>query len=94
MKIDGFDRTASEDPMAQLERAFIEEFLKRRGHSLADVHALPHDEATRLMKDASLYASGRLTEVESRAHYLDDMHDGLRAMPSNMVQRRGTAGKK
>lgn len=94
MRIDGFDGTASEDPMATLERAFIEEYLQRRGLSPADLHALPHDEATRLMKDASLYASGRLTEVESRAHYVHDMHDGLRAMPSNMVQRRGNGGKK
>jgi hypothetical protein len=80
--------------MAQLERAFIEEYLTRRGLSVSKLRALPHDEAVRLMKDASLYASGRLTEVESRAHYVHEMHDGLRAMPSNMVQRRGNGGRK
>jgi len=89
MKIEGFEGAAAEDPLAQLERAFIEEFLQRRGQSLSTVRQLPHDEAMRLMKEASLYASGRLTEVESRSHYVSDMHDGARAMPEMTRRRNG-----
>jgi len=35
---------------------------------------LPPAEARALLQQASVYASCRLTEVESRAHFVDDMH--------------------
>ena len=62
------------DPHSELERAFIVEFLERHGHTLDTVRTLPEAEAHALLQQASVYASGRLTEVESRAHYVDDMH--------------------
>jgi hypothetical protein len=65
-----------EDPHAQLELALISEFLQRLGYSLASLHELPADQADALFKQASLYASGRLSEVESRAHYIDEMRQG------------------
>jgi hypothetical protein len=63
-----------EDPHAQLERALIEEYLRSQQHSLETLDQLPPDEAERLLQDASVYASGRLTEVESRAHLVDELH--------------------
>jgi hypothetical protein len=66
---------SSGDPLAQLERAFIEEYLQSRGHHLNDLRELPSDQANALMKEASTYASGRLTEVETRAHLVSDLHD-------------------
>jgi hypothetical protein len=63
-----------EDPIAQLERAFIEEYLARRGYHLNALHDLPRDQANALLKEATAYASGRLTEVETRAHLVDDLH--------------------
>ena len=48
-----------EDPEAQLERAFIDEYLRLHGH---DPEA------------ASIYAAGKLAEFESRAHYVHDIH--------------------
>jgi hypothetical protein len=63
------------DPLAQLERAFIEEYLHRRGQHLNTLSGLPREQANALMKEASAYASGRLTEVETRAHLVDDLHD-------------------
>ena len=33
------------DPLAQLERAFIEEYLQGRGHHLKDVPGLPSEQA-------------------------------------------------
>ena len=63
-----------EEPLAELERQLISEFLAAAGQ---DLHALlmRHDEAaTKLLTEASLYASARLTEVESRSHYLRKLH--------------------
>lgn len=68
--------TPSGDPLAELERAYITEYLQRQGHTPASVHELPEDKANALLKAASIYASGRLTEVESRSHYVDDVHGG------------------
>ena len=69
-----FDTPRQEDPHAQLERAFIEEYLRARRHSLATLQMLPTAEADAMLREASLYASGRLTEVESRAHLVNDLH--------------------
>jgi hypothetical protein len=63
------------DPLSQLERAFIEEFLHGRGYHLNTLRQLPNDQANALMREASAYASGRLTEVETRAHLVEDLHD-------------------
>lgn len=71
-----FDATPQEDPHAQLERAFIEEYLRGRNHTLASVGTLPDEQACTLLKEASLYASGRLCEVESRAHLIEELRHG------------------
>jgi hypothetical protein len=63
-----------EPPLAELERTLINEFLQRRGYDLDSVHALPEAEAHALLREASIYASGKLEEVESRAHYIDGLH--------------------
>ena len=62
------------DPLSELERAFIAEFLHERGHTFDTLRALPEAEAHALFQQASVYASCRLTEVESRAHFVEDMH--------------------
>lgn len=56
--------------------ALISEYLERRGQTLHTLHLLPEAERHTLMRDASLYASSRLSEVESRAQYVDDLHHG------------------
>lgn len=68
------ERTSVGDPLSELERAFIAEFLQDRGHTPESVRMLPPAEAHVLLQQASVYASCRLTEVESRAHFVDDMH--------------------
>ena len=68
------------DPLGELERAYITEYLQRQGHTPESVHALPTPAANELLKAASIYASGRLTEVESRSHYVGEMHGGADAM--------------
>jgi hypothetical protein len=59
-----------EEPLAQLERQLIHAYLAGLGQ---DVHTLMgryDDEARKLLAEASLYASQRLSEVEARSHYL------------------------
>jgi hypothetical protein len=72
------DEFVQSDPVARLERAFIAEFLERHGHSAATLHELPEAEANALMREASVYASAKLSEVEARAHYVHDIHDASR----------------
>ena len=53
------------DRTAELELALIIDFLEQRGQTLHSLHTL---------REASLYASSRLSEVESRAQYVNDLH--------------------
>jgi hypothetical protein len=69
------DVPAVEAPLGQLERALIDEFLRTRGYDPHKLTELPEQEREALLKQASLYASSRLTEVESRSHFVHEMHD-------------------
>lgn len=72
--------TTSEDSArsgyTQLERAFIDEFLRGMGFSFEGLHELKSDQARALLRAACLYASGRLAEVEARSHLVDELHGG------------------
>jgi hypothetical protein len=64
------------DPLAQLERHLIDDYLLALGYD-PDVLRQRRDAAARaLMAAASQQAALRLTEVESRAHYIRELHDG------------------
>jgi hypothetical protein len=65
---------AMEDPGGQLENALIEEFLRARGLDSSALHALPEDEAKRVLTKASVYAATKLAEVEARAHFVHAIH--------------------
>ena len=62
------------DVLAPLESALIDEFLRQSGCDPATVGDLQVEERERLMKAASAYASGKLAEVEARAHFVRDIH--------------------
>jgi hypothetical protein len=62
------------DPEAKLELALIQGYLHERGHSLAEMQTLPQTERQALLRDAELYAAGRLAEIGARAHYVADLH--------------------
>jgi hypothetical protein len=73
-----------EEPDAPLERMYIEAFLQKRGCTLhcegpplRRICDLPKDEAKKLMTAASSYASTRLAEVETRAHFMEKIHGAL-----------------
>jgi hypothetical protein len=62
------------DPHAKLETALIDEFLRERGTELRKLRDLPEDQVIRLVSEASAYATARLTEVETRAHFVNELH--------------------
>ncbi len=63
-----------DDREAKLELALIEEFLRAQGNDPAALGALADEERQRLLHDASVYAAGKLAEIEARAHYVEDLH--------------------
>jgi len=62
------------DPIGPLEAELIDEYLKAHGHDRTSLRALPEDQARRLLTAASVHASSKLSEVESRAHYVHELH--------------------
>jgi hypothetical protein len=69
------DQPIMEDMHAVLEKSLIEAFLMGKGFSLEKLKKLPKEEAKRLMTEASIYASGKLAELEERAHFMEELHD-------------------
>ena len=62
------------EPLAALEADLIDEYLRTRGHDPAALRVRTDAEARGLLRDASFYASMKLTEVETRAHYVQEIH--------------------
>lgn len=68
------DVPRSQDRQGELERAFIEQFIRARGYDPLTLHELPEDQRNALLKAASMYAATKLTEVEARAHFVHEIH--------------------
>ncbi len=66
-----------EAPLGQLERALIDEFVRARGYDPERLIELPEAARNELLKEASIQASARLSEIESRSRYVHELHDGL-----------------
>jgi hypothetical protein len=81
VKIDRPERPL-EEPQAALERAFIDEFLRRHGHSLSALRVLPAEQARSILQGAVSHAATRLAELEARAHYIHEIHGVLGGMKS------------
>jgi hypothetical protein len=63
-----------EDPEAKLEHALMEEFLRSQHHTFDEIATLPDAERRLLLRNAAIYAAGRLAEIGARAHYVEDLH--------------------
>ena len=63
-----------EDPEGPLESTLIEEFLRARGLDSVALHALPEDTAKHVLTEASVYAATKLAAIESRAHFVHEIH--------------------
>ena len=70
MRTDTDGTPPMEEPLAELERELIAAYVAGAGQ---DLHTLLHrtdEHASHVLAEASRYASARLSEVESRLHYL------------------------
>ena len=56
-----------------LEKGLINEYLRNKGYDQGSLKKLPEDEARRLMTEASIYASGKLTEIETKARFKENI---------------------
>ena len=63
-----------EDPDGALELALIQQYLRDHGKDLSILPGLPTADRELLLHDASIYAAGKLAEIEARAHYVEDLH--------------------
>jgi hypothetical protein len=71
----GFCSGLIDDIRVFLEKTLIETYLKGKGYTPEDLKGLPEDEARQLKKEASIYASNKLAEVELRARLVQVLHD-------------------
>ena len=69
------DQKIMDDIHPFLEKMLIEIYLKGKGYTLEGLKSLPDEEAKQLMREASIHASGKLAEVELKAHLMQVLHD-------------------
>jgi hypothetical protein len=63
-----------EDLFARLENAFIESYLRGKGITLSELSNLPESDAKSLMREASIYASGKMAEIDLKSHFINILH--------------------
>jgi hypothetical protein len=68
------ETTPLHEPLAELERELITAYVAGAGHDLPELLTRTDADAKRLLSDASRYASAKLSEIESRSHYLHRLH--------------------
>ena len=74
MSIKDSDAPIREDQTAHLELALIEQFIRARGFDPARLHEMPDTDRAELQKEAAAHAALKLAEMESRAHYVHELH--------------------
>lgn len=62
--------TPLREPLAELERELISAYVTGAGQDLQVLLTRNDATARQILTDASIYATARLTEIESRSHYL------------------------
>ena len=70
MTADQEPREPIHEPLAQLERELMTAYIAGAGENIESLVVRDDDAARHLLAAASLYATSRLSEVESRLHYL------------------------
>jgi hypothetical protein len=63
-----------DEPLAVLERAFVEEFLHSRGYTWEMLEQMPKRISERLLAEASEEASLLLARIDSRWNLLKELH--------------------
>jgi hypothetical protein len=67
--------------LAQLEQSLIDEYIRMRGHDPDTLSTLTEADRVALLSEASCYASGKLSEVEERLHFVHGLHDAIGDVP-------------
>jgi hypothetical protein len=62
------------DLHASLEELLIDQYLESVGRTRASLRELPPVEAAVVLGEATRHATLRLAEIESRAHYTEEIH--------------------
>ena len=78
MAADRTDIPPLEEPLAELERRIIDEYIRGLGHDPDRLRSSNDPGDRKILVDASTYAATRLSEVEARSHYVRELHDGSR----------------
>ena len=66
-----------EEPLAQLERELMTAYIVGAGEKIETLVSRTDERARQLLTDASMYATARLAEVETRLHYLRSLRGEL-----------------
>ena len=74
MATDRTDVLPLEEPLAELDRHIIDEYIRRLGHDPNVLRTSMDAGARRILVAASTYAATRLSEVEARSHYIRELH--------------------
>lgn len=67
------DEGMSKGPESALEKQLVEDFLKTKGYTWEELHQLPPEVSKQLLKEACTYASLKLSELESKSKFRDDI---------------------
>jgi hypothetical protein len=81
MNVDRSDVAPIQSPLRELERTLIEEFVRTMGYDPHHLGDLAHDEREALLTEASVYASMKLAEIDSRSHFIADIHSSGPGVP-------------
>ena len=81
MKTNESDPHRMTAPLAQLEESLIREYIRMSGHDPDALFALSEEDRSVLLSEASRYASGKLSEVEERSHFVHGLHEAIGDVP-------------
>ena len=63
----------TEGPQSALEKKFVEDYLQSKGYSRDTLHKLPDELVKQLMREACMYASLKLAEVEAKSQFREEI---------------------
>jgi hypothetical protein len=68
------DECLSEGPQSALEKKFVDDYLQSKGYSRQNLQKLPEELVNQLMKEACMYASLKLAEVQAKSQFREEIH--------------------
>ncbi len=62
-------------PLGSAERAMEEQYLRERGYDPDHFDQVPAEERNRLLKEAAIYASSKLEEIDAEVRMVHKLHE-------------------